>query len=71
MFSERNMKRGANPCTVLPTENTKSILDSMFVTPNRNNRQGEWGRDINLRTSVQSILLLLDIPATLTVTTCD
>jgi hypothetical protein len=58
MFGERNMDRGLNPSNVLPTENAKSILESTLLAPNRHhNRQGEWGRNINLRTSVQEILL--------------
>jgi hypothetical protein len=68
MFGERNMDRGSNPSTVLSTENAKSILESTLLAPNRHNRQGERGRNINLRTSVQRILLLLNMPATLPVT---
>ncbi len=65
MFGERNMDRDSNPSTVLPTENAKSILESKLLAPNCQDRQGERGRNINLRTSVQSILLLLDMAATL------
>jgi hypothetical protein len=69
MLGERNMYRGSNPSTVLPTENAKSILESTLLVPNYHNRQGERGRNINLRTSVQEILLLLYMPAILPVTT--
>jgi hypothetical protein len=57
MFGERNMDRGLNPSTVLPTENAKSILESMLLAPNCHDSQGEWGRNINLRISVQRVLL--------------
>ncbi len=38
MFGERNMDRSSNPSTVLPTENAKSVLESMLLTANRHNR---------------------------------
>jgi hypothetical protein len=69
MLGERNMDRSSNPSTVLPTENAKSRLESMLLAPNCHYTQGERGRNINLRTSLQRILLLLDMPATLPVTT--
>jgi hypothetical protein len=69
MFGKRNMDRDSNPSTMLPTENAKSTLESSLLAPSHHNRQGERGRKINLRTSVQRILLLLDMPATLPVTT--
>ncbi len=31
MFGERNMDRGLNPSTFLPTENAKSILENMCL----------------------------------------
>ncbi len=49
MLGERNMDRGSNTSTVLPTENAKSILESTLLTPNCHNRQGERGWNINLQ----------------------
>ena len=55
--------------TVQPTVKMLSLYLKARYLRNHFNRQEERGRNINLRTSVQEILLLLDMPATLPVTT--